>query len=76
MYKGFYVLKKYLPISQTKSFYEATSKKNNNGFIGIRNPGCICYMNAMIQQFYFIPSFRYGILLADDKKDVEEVEIY
>jgi|JI91814CRNA_FD_contig_31_4672773_length_1248_multi_3_in_0_out_0_3 hypothetical protein len=33
-------------------------------------------MNAMIQQFYFIPSFRYGILLADDKKDVEEVEIY
>jgi hypothetical protein len=33
-------------------------------------------MIAMIQQFYFIPSFRYGLLLADDKKEEEKIEIF
>ena len=37
------------------------------GFCGIRNLGCICYMNSMIQQFFNIPAFRYGILGADLK---------
>ena len=44
-------------------------KRNNTNFIGIKNPGCVCYMNAMLQQFYCTPTFRYGILLADDKKN-------
>ena len=26
-------------------------------------------MNAMLQQFFMTPSFRYGILMADDKKE-------
>lgn len=38
------------------------------GFAGIKNLGCICYMNAMIQQFFMTPTFRYGILMADDKQ--------
>jgi len=37
-----------------------------NGFCGIKNLGCICYMNSMLQQFYSIPSFRYSLLSADD----------
>jgi len=49
----------YSPSSDTKSFY---------GYVGIKNLGCICYMNAMLQQFFMTPSFRYGILMADDKK--------
>jgi hypothetical protein len=28
-------------------------------------------MNAMLQQFYCIPTFRYGILMADDYKKEE-----
>lgn len=47
--KGFTPLSNHLPDSQTKQFMESTNKKSNHGFIGIRNPGCICYMNAMIQ---------------------------
>lgn len=36
------------------------------GYVGIRNLGCICYMNAMMQQFYMTPEFRYSMLRADD----------
>ena len=35
--------------------------------VGLRNLGCICYMNSMMQQFYMVPAFRYNILCADDK---------
>jgi len=48
----------YLPSKLTKTFY---------GFVGLKNLGCICYMNAMLQQFYMTPQFRYAILMADDK---------
>ena len=36
------------------------------GFAGIKNLGSICYMNAMIQQFYHVPAFRYCLLAAND----------
>lgn len=26
------------------------SEKADSGFVGIRNPGCICYMNSLMQQ--------------------------
>jgi len=48
---------KYLPSLDTRSFH---------GYSGIKNLGCICYMNAMHQQFFTIPTFRYGILAAAD----------
>ena len=35
-------------------------------FVGLRNLGCICYMNAMNQQFFNIPAFRYHLLSVDD----------
>lgn len=28
------------------------------GYAGIKNLGCICYMNAMLQQFFMCPAFR------------------
>lgn len=28
-------------------------------FVGLRNLGCICYMNSILQQFFNVPSFRY-----------------
>ena len=49
----------YSPSNDTKSFY---------GYVGLKNLGCICYMNAMLQQFYMTPSFRHAILMSDDKK--------
>ena len=32
------------------------------GYVGLRNLGCICYMNSLMQQFFMIEPFRYGIL--------------
>ena len=50
----------YSPSSDTRSFH---------GYVGIKNLGCICYMNAMLQQFFMTPTFRYAVLAADDKKE-------
>ncbi|EGR29725.1 ubiquitin carboxyl-terminal hydrolase family protein, putative, partial [Ichthyophthirius multifiliis] len=44
------------------------------GYVGIYNLGCICYMNAMLQQFYMVPTFRYGILMANDGKEQNIVQ--
>ncbi|KRW99755.1 Armadillo-type fold [Pseudocohnilembus persalinus] len=43
--------------------------KSPEGFVGIKNLGCICYMNSMLQQFFMTPSFRKAILMADDKQE-------
>ncbi len=43
--------------------------RSEMGFAGLKNLGCICYMNAIIQQFYHVPAFRYCLLAADDFKD-------
>ena len=34
--------------------------------VGLKNLGCICYMNSIIQQMYMVPTFRYAIMSADD----------
>lgn len=36
-------------------------------YVGLRNLGCICYLNSMLQQFFMIPAFRYNLLSVDDK---------
>ena len=43
-------------------------------YVGLRNLGCICYMNSMMQQFFMIPAFRYNMLCVDDgmAPDVKE----
>jgi ubiquitin carboxyl-terminal hydrolase 34 len=40
-------------------------------YVGLKNLGCICYMNAMMQQFFMIPAFRYNLLSVDDKMPEE-----
>jgi len=40
----------------------------NEDHVGLRNLGCICYMNSMMQQFFMVPSFRYCLMQADDKR--------
>ncbi len=55
----------YTPSSDSRSFH---------GYSGLRNLGCICYMLAMIQQFYMVPSFRYGLLEVQDGLPEEMVE--
>ena len=54
------------------------SPEENNrascGFVGMKNLGCICYMNSVIQQMFNVPAFRYSLLAADDRDAKETVE--
>lgn len=36
--------------------------KSASGYVGLKNLGCICYMNSLFQQIFMIPSFRQAIL--------------
>ena len=37
-------------------------EKSSSGYVGIYNPGCICYMISLFQQIFMIPSFRNDIM--------------
>lgn len=45
------------------------------GYVGLRNPSSVCYMNSLLQQFYMIPKFRNSLFkvkipsVEDMKKD-------
>ena len=45
-----------------------------SGYVGLRNFGCTCYMNSLIQQLFMIPEFRRGILSERLPKQMEMTE--
>lgn len=42
-------------------------EKSLNGYVGLKNLGCTCYMNSLIQQLFMIPYFREEILNIEEK---------
>lgn len=40
----------------------------SSGFVGLKNAGATCYMNAVIQQLCMIPTIRDGVLNVDNSK--------
>ena len=52
-----------------KNTFTKKYKPKSYGHVGLKNIGCICYMNSIMQQIYMVPTFRYAIMGADDKKD-------
>jgi ubiquitin C-terminal hydrolase len=42
------------------------AEKSLTGYVGIENPGCICYMTSFFQQMYMIPSLRQAIFESED----------
>ena len=47
------------------SSYQSYNTKSCD-HVGLKNLGCICYMNSIMQQIYMVPTFRYAIMSADD----------
>ncbi|DAZ93694.1 TPA: hypothetical protein N0F65_009245 [Lagenidium giganteum] len=41
-------------------------------FSGLVNPGCICYMNSLVQQLFMMPAFREGLLGLDCSEQKED----
>ncbi len=37
-------------------------QKSLTGYVGLKNLGCTCYMNSVLQQLYMIPNFRKAII--------------
>ena len=42
--------------------HQAPPSFKKYGHVGLKNLGCICYMNSILQQVYMVPTFRYAIL--------------
>ena len=54
-------------------------EKSSTGYVGIKNLGCICYMNSVNQQLFMIPGFRNDILSIEDPnngKDKDEDNMF
>lgn len=46
--------------------------KSPTGYVGLKNLGCICYMNSFMQQLYMIPFFRHSIVSCEDPLFTQE----
>lgn len=73
--EGLTKLSQNLPKITNWSYTPSQGRKSDLGYVGIFNPACVCYMNAMLQQFYMTPTFRYGILMANDYLPADMVEV-
>ena len=57
---------------ENDNFNDKNEKNNKNkslkicGHVGLKNLGSTCYINAIIQQLYMIPTLRYAVMGADD----------
>ena len=51
-----------------------SATERSQEYVGLRNLGCICYMNSMLQQFFMIPALRYNLLCVEDRvpEDLKE----
>jgi ubiquitin C-terminal hydrolase len=51
---------------------EIPLRGKEDAFIGLRNYGCTCYLNSLIQQLFMIPSFReniYSVPILENKEN-------
>ena len=60
--------------NNTKNKSKSKKEPKKCGYVGLKNLGCICYMNSILQQMYMVPPFRYAIISSDDKKEIKTVK--
>ena len=50
------------------------SEKSSTGYVGIKNLGCICYMNSLFQQLFMVSSLRYSLLQVPETPSADKDE--
>eukprot|EP00479_Gromia_sphaerica_P004123 TRINITY_DN1486_c2_g1_i2.p1 TRINITY_DN1486_c2_g1~~TRINITY_DN1486_c2_g1_i2.p1 ORF type:complete len:144 (-),score=22.06 TRINITY_DN1486_c2_g1_i2:44-475(-) len=55
-------------------FLSTHEEKSRTGYVGIKNLGCICYMNAFFQQIYMQPTLRSTILSIPQNVHTKEIQ--
>jgi ubiquitin C-terminal hydrolase len=61
------VLHNNLPPTNTFAYKPEKDAISSVGYVGIRNMGCTCYMNSLLQVLFTIPAIRNGILASTSK---------
>ena len=59
------------------NYHPRAHEKSSTGYVGVKNPGCICYMISSLQQLFFVQNFRETILrIEKPEEDPEESLLY
>jgi len=55
-------------------YIPSNHERSSLGYTGLKNLGCICYINSMLQQFFLIAPFRNAIVSVRDNKEPNYAE--
>ena len=56
-------------INDWKLYFKSDKESTSSNFIGLKNLGCTCYMNSLLQVFYNIELFRESLLSCEFKEE-------
>lgn len=51
------------------NYHPRAHEKSSTGYVGVKNPGCICYIISSLQQLFFVEHFRETVLRIDQTEE-------
>ncbi|XP_075688794.1 ubiquitin carboxyl-terminal hydrolase 24 isoform X3 [Rhinoderma darwinii] len=63
-------------LSKEFDFLPPVDSRSNSGFVGLKNGGATCYMNAVFQQLYMQPGLPEALLCMEDETDNTDDSVF